>query len=62
MLKADDIQLVHARERRTGKPPKLRIILDDGLVEEAHAAAFADQWRMSLKLLMQTLARNASTV
>ena len=43
VLKADDIQLVHARERRTGKPSKLRIVLDHRLIEEAHAAAFADQ-------------------
>lgn len=34
---------MHARERRAGKMPELRIILDDGLVEEAHAAALAHQ-------------------
>lgn len=34
---------MNARERRTGKPPKLRIVLDHRLIEEAHAAAFADQ-------------------
>ena len=43
VFEAHDVQLVHARERRAGKMPELRIILDDGLVEEAHAAALAHQ-------------------
>ena len=37
IFETGDVQFVHARERRTGKVGDLRLVLDDSLIEEAHA-------------------------